>query len=162
MPIDVPADTTLTALTGDAGPISQWTTTFHLALVVVDPFTYESSWILDTAVRILRDFSAADCRCGFLATCSADEARQFLGPYAEELMVFVDPDRSAVAGLGLESLPAFVHVNIRGQVENKAEGWDPDAWRDVAEHLAEVLSWLRPSIPVDDDPMPFAGTPAQG
>ena len=35
---------------------------FHLAIVVLDPYTYESSWILDTATRVLRNFAAADCR----------------------------------------------------------------------------------------------------
>ena len=162
MPIDVAADTTLTAITGDTGPIGQWTTNFHLALVVVDPYTYESAWILDTAVRILRDFSAADCRCGFLATCSPDEARQFLGPYVDEFIVFVDPERVAVKAMELETLPAFVHLNVNHAIETKAEGWEPDEWRAVTEHLAAVMDWRRPAIPAPTDPVPFEGTPALG
>ena len=51
---DIAPDTPLTSLSGDTRPLDEWTTTFHLALVVLDPFTYESAWILDTGGRILR------------------------------------------------------------------------------------------------------------
>lgn len=162
MVLDVPADTPLTSLAGDTRPIEEWTTTFHLALVVLDPFTYESAWILDTGGRILRTFAEADCRTAFVVTCDADSARQFVGPWADELLVFADPERQAVKGLGLELLPAFVHVNQANQVEAKAEGWDPDAWRAVAENLADRMSWRRPTIPTASDPAPYAGTPAFG
>jgi hypothetical protein len=52
--------------------------------VVLDPFTNESSWILETAVRILRQFSGAAVRINFIVTCDASDARAFLGPYADE------------------------------------------------------------------------------
>src|SRR5262245_16078379 len=70
VPTDIPADTPLQSLDGDTLPIEQWTTTFHLALMVLDPYTLESSWIVDTAARVLRTFSEADCRTAFLLTCS--------------------------------------------------------------------------------------------
>jgi hypothetical protein len=158
----IPPDTPLTSLAGDTRPIGEWTTTFHLALVVLDPFTYESAWILDTGGRILRTFAEADCRTAFVLTCPAEDARQFVGPWVDELMVFVDPDRAAVKGFGLQQLPAFVHVNQGAQVEAKAEGWDPDAWREVAVNLADRMSWHRPTIPDQADPAPYAGTPALG
>jgi hypothetical protein len=158
----IPPDTPLTSLAGDTRPIGEWTTTFHLALVVLDPFTYESAWILDTGGRILRTFAEADCRTAFVLTCPVDDARQFVGPWADELMVFVDPDRAAVKGMGLQQLPAFVHVNQANQVEAKAEGWDPDAWREVAVNLADRMGWGRPTIPDATDPAPYAGTPALG
>jgi hypothetical protein len=159
---DVPADTPLTSLSGDTRPIEEWTTTFHLALVVLDPFTYESAWILDTGGRILRTFAEADCRTAFMVTCAAEQARAFVGPWVDELLVFVDPDRMAVKGMGLEKLPAFVHVNQAHQLEVKAEGWDPDAWRAVAVNLADRMSWHRPTIPAASDPAPYEGTPALG
>lgn len=160
MVTDVPTETPLTSLTGDTRPIEEWTTTFHLALVVLDPFTYESAWLLDTGGRILRNFGEADCRTAFLVTCGPDEAASFLGPWADEMLVFVDPDREAVKGLGLEKLPAFVHVNQANQVEAKGEGWDPAAWRDVAINLADRMRWRRPTIPEPIDPAPYEGTPA--
>ncbi|MBI2704654.1 MAG: hypothetical protein HYX32_05105 [Actinobacteria bacterium] len=162
MAIDIPADTPLTTLGGETAPIESWTTTFHLALMVLDPFELESSWIVNTAVRVLRNFAEADCRAAFLVTCSEPEARQFLGPLVDELLVFVDADRLAVKGLELDRLPAFVHVNINHAIDAKAEGWQPDEWRAVAEELATTMSWRRPEIPLPDDPVPFTGTPALG
>jgi len=55
-----------------------------------------------------------------------------------------------------------VHLNQLHQVDTKAEGWDPDQWREVANQLATVMSWRAPQIPVQNDPVPFAGTPAAG
>jgi len=42
VPHEVPADTTLTSIQGDSRSIEDWTTTFQLVLLVVDPFTHES------------------------------------------------------------------------------------------------------------------------
>jgi len=159
---DVPADVQLTPLTGSPRTIGEWTTTFHLAIVVLDPYTLESSWILGTASRILRRYAEADVRIAFALTCSIPEAKQFMGPLAEEFLVFVDPDRSAVKAFDLQTLPAFVHVNQHHQVEAAAEGWDPDAWRAVAENLSDRMDWTVPLIPDNGDPTPFAGTPAAG
>jgi hypothetical protein len=50
---DPPADLVLTSLGGEARPLPEWLTTFHLATVALDPYTNESAWILPTATRIL-------------------------------------------------------------------------------------------------------------
>lgn len=160
MAVDVTGDVILTPVRGEPRTLEEWTTTFHLALVVLDPFTYESSWILETGGRILRIFAEADCRTAFLVTGTVDETRQFLGPWAQEFLAFADPDRAAVAAMGLESLPAFVHLNQNHGLETKAEGWHPKEWKAVAERLATVMSWRPPVIPILSDPAPFDGTPA--
>lgn len=160
MPSDVALETSLTRLGGESRPLHEWTTTFHLALVVLDPFTYESAWILNTAGRILRTFGEADCRTAFVVTADQDEAKGFLGPWADEFLAFVDPERETVKALGLETLPAFVHINQANMIDASAEGWDPDAWRDVAINLADMMSWHRPEIPATGDPRAYAGTPA--
>ena len=67
-----------------------------------------------------------------------------------------------VKGLGLTELPALVHLNTSGAVEDSAEGWDPDAWRRVADNLSRILSWTRPVIPSPGDPVAFDGSPALG
>jgi len=162
VPIDVAADVPLTSLQGDTRPITEWVTTFQLALVVLDPYTHEAAWILPTAGRILNNFAEADCRTAFLVTGPPEDARQFLGPWVEELMVFTDEDRLAVKGFGLESLPAFVHIDQNHAIVTKSEGWDPTGWRAVATELARVVSWRRPTIPDPSDPAPFAGCPALG
>jgi hypothetical protein len=162
VPTDVPRDVILTPLTGEPRSFAEWTTNFHLAMVVLDPFTYESAWILETAGRVLRVFAPADCRACFLVAATADEARQFLGPWAKELLTIADPQREVVKALGLETLPAFLHINQQPAVEGVAEGWDPLEWREVADQLARYMGWSRPNIPTASDPGPYAGTPALG
>jgi len=157
-----PADLVLSPVGGDPRPLSQWLTTFHLASVVLDPYTNESAWILDTAARILADFRGAAVRVNFLLTCGPDDAKQFLGPLADEFLVFCDPDRIAVKALGLDALPAFVFVRIDSTVQAAAEGWDPLAWRDVAHTIAKATAWSSPVVPEDGDPAAYAGTPALG
>jgi hypothetical protein len=158
--IDVDGDVQLTPVRGQAASLEQWTTMFHLAVVVLDPFTYESSWIIDTARRIMSVYSEADCRVGFIVTGTLDEARQFMGPLVNEYLVLADPEREAVKAMGLDHLPAFVHLNQNHAIETKAEGWNPEEWRAVAERLTVLMDWRRPQIPAASDPVPFEGTPA--
>ena len=162
MATDPPADLVLAPINGDPRTVAEWVTTFQLAAVVLDPFTNESSWLLDTAGRVLIHFREADCRVAFIVTGTADEARQFLGPWADKVLTFADPDRAAVRGLGLNELPAFVQIRGDRTVAAAAEGWDPEQWRDVAESLAKNMSWSVPLIPTDGDPSPYAGSAAAG
>ena len=162
MATDPPADLVLEPINGDARTIAEWLTTFQLAAVVLDPFTNESSWLLDTAGRVLLHFREADCRVAFIVTGTADEARQFLGPWADKVLTFADPGRAAVHGLSLNELPAFVHIRGDRTVAAAAEGWDPEQWRKVAESLAENNSWSTPIIPANGDPSPYAGSAAAG
>jgi hypothetical protein len=155
-----PPDLMLAPLNGKAMKVGEWLTNFHLAFVALDPFTDESAWILETALRILRVFDQADVRVAFVCTGTPDECRLFLGRLTNELLVFADPDRMVVKGFGLERLPAFVHLAMDGTIENAAEGWHPLEWRKLADNLAKVTSWRAPLIPEAGDPGPFEGTPA--
>jgi hypothetical protein len=162
VPTDPPADLKLAPINGEARTIDEWLKTFQLAVVVLDPYTNESSWILETAGRILRHFTGADCRVAFVVTASADDARRFLGPWADRLLTFADPDRALVEALGLTEIPAFVQIRNDRKVVAAAEGWDPLEWRAVAESLARAMSWSAPLIPVAGDPSPYAGSAAAG
>jgi hypothetical protein len=153
-------DTPLTSLDGDSRPLEEWLTTFHLASVVLDPYTNESAWILKTAARILAGFSGSDARCNFVLTCTAAEARGFLGPLADQVLVYCDPDRVFVKALGLGTLPAFVFLQTDGTVQAAAEGWNASEWRGVADVIAQTCAWTRPVMPMAGDPGPFHGTPA--
>ena len=155
-----PPDIVLTPLHGDPRPLEEWLTTFHLASIVLDPYTNESAWILPTAVRVMNDMRGCDARVNFVVTCSKSEARLFLGPLADEFLVFVDPDRALVRALGLQSLPAFVFLRFDGTVQAVAEGWNPAEWRSVADVIASTTAWIRPAMPIAGDPGPFRGTPA--
>jgi hypothetical protein len=158
-----PPDLVLSPINGEKSrSLSQWVTTFTLVIVPVDPFTNESAWVLETAGRILTNFEQADCRVGWLVTGTAEEAREFLGPWANELLTFADPDREAVKALDLQRLPAIVHIGLDCTVINSAEGWEPLEWRAVTDHLAKVMMWSKPMVPAPGDPAPFPGSPALG
>ncbi|MCY4194376.1 MAG: hypothetical protein OXF04_08805 [bacterium] len=162
MLLTLDAEVNLTPLNGDPRPVGDWVTVFHLVVVVLDPYTYESSWMIDTTGRILRNFVGADCRVAFLVTAPAKESEEFLGPWSEEILTFADEDRAVVRALGLESLPAIVHLDHQLNLRASAEGWNPPEWRDFAAQLSKAMSWAPPVIPAAGDPSPFAGTPALG
>lgn len=162
MSAQVPLDPVLAPVNGDERPLGEWLTNFHMAAVVLDPYTHESAWILKTATRVLNHFREADCRTVFIVAGTTDEAHQFLGPITEQFLTLCDPDRALVKGAELEQLPAFVHLLPGGGVVGKAEGWDPRAWQEVAVALSERMSWTYPLIPAPGDPVAYPGSPATG
>ncbi|HLM29378.1 MAG TPA: hypothetical protein VK360_05600 [Acidimicrobiales bacterium] len=162
MATNPPGDLELAPLDGEPRTLDAWLTTFHLAAVVLDPYTYESAWLLPTAGRILEDFRGADCRIAFVVTADADDTREFLGPWATRVLTFADADRDLVKAIGVNELPAFVHLRQDRSIGALAEGWDPPEWRQAVSELAKAMSWTRPNIPGPDDPKPYAGSPALG
>lgn len=156
----VPESISLTSLSGDEATLDDWMTTFQLALVVLDPYTSESSWIIDTAGQLLNEFREADCRAAWVVTSDADDARTFLGPWADQLLTFCDPERSFVRGVGLSHLPAFVHLRQDRVVVSTAEGWDPVEWDSAIAGLTRMMSWTKLEVPPPGAPAPFPGSPA--
>jgi hypothetical protein len=147
---------------GQSRPIMEWLTTFHLASVVLDPYTNESAWILRAAERVLEQFRGSDARVNLIVTANAADAQAFLGPLTERFLVFCDPDRDAVAAMGLSELPAFVFTTVDGIVAGAAQGWNPAEWEAVADKIAEVTWWTSIPVPGPGDPGPFRGSPALG
>ncbi len=162
----LPTDLVLTPLVkgalGQGRPLLEWLTTFHLASVVLDPYTNESSWILRTATRILEQFRDSDARINLIVTAGASDTRAFLGPLADRFLVFCDPDREAVKAIGLTELPAFAFIRVDGVVGAVAEGWDPESWESVADTIAAITWWTSLELPVPGDPGAFRGSPALG
>lgn len=162
MATNPPADLVLAPIGAESRPLEEWLTTFHLATVVLDPYTNESSWILPTATRVLEAMRGSDARVAFLVTADERDTRAFLGPLVTQFLVFTDPDRVAVKAFGLLELPAFVFVRVDGTVAAAAEGWTASSWRAVADAITEATAWRTPDLPVVGDPGPFHGSPALG
>ena len=151
----------LDSIQGQGYALRDWLTSYPFLLVALDPYTHESAWIIATAGQFLRHYTPADIRVGWLVAADDEGCRQFLGPWAEEFLTFADPERTAISGFGLERLPGLIHVRNDGAHQH-ADGWDPDAWRAIADVLSVHLSWSRPLIPKPGDPVPYTGTPASG
>ena len=158
---EAPSDLVLDSIQGEGYSVRDWLTSFPLLLVAIDPYTHESAWILETAGRLLAHYTQADVRVGWLVTADGDDCRRFLGPWADEFITFADPERTAVMALGVERLPALVQVE-HDQSVRVANGWDPDAWREIATYVSTVHRWSRPMIPRPGDPVAYEGTIAKG
>jgi len=155
-------DLKLTAVGGETRTVDEWTTTFQLLTVVIDPYTQESAWLLETAGRILEVFRGADCRVAWTVTADEADAKRFLGPWADRFMVFTDPDRSFVTGLQLDRTPALAYIRQDLAIIGVAQGWDPEEWEQLGALVGKVNSWSYPKLPAPGDPGPFAGAPAAG
>jgi hypothetical protein len=154
-----PTDLILTPLTGKGFPLSAYLVQTHLLFVALDPFTNEAAWLLKTSVRVLETFEQADCRVAFVVTgADADEAKQFLGPHARNILTFPDPKRSISRAFGLARVPALVHVGSDGAVVNSFEGWNANGWQVVTDELARVMRWTGPVLPDPRDPGYFVGS----
>ena len=151
-------DPDLDPINGNPRPFSDWLTTFPMLLGVIDPYTHESSWLLDTFERVFHHYRDAGVRVAWLATGPTDGVSGFLGPYGERFLSFADPDAVAAKALGLETLPALVLVKQDGTIAAAAEGWDPAAWSTVTETLDGLTGWTPLNIPGPKDPAPYAGT----
>jgi hypothetical protein len=146
----------LTTLRGVTRTLDNWTTNFHLALIVL-PGRPEASPYVRVGRRIADVFGGSDTRAAFLVVGAERSARRVLGPVAERYLVFLDPDGLVVKSLGLVRVPAFVHVRLDATLAGAAEGWDPAKWDDVAGGLAKAMAWTKPLIPAPGDPRPFEG-----
>ena len=152
---------TIATIDGAEQTLSQWLTTFNLLAVVIDPYTYESGWIIPTADRIFAHYEEADIRCAFLVTGDGDGARQYLGKYADSWLALTDENREFVVSLSLQRLPALIHIGQDGSLVGSAEGWDPAEWRSVLDGVEEAMAWRsKPLLPTSQDPGAFDGTPA--
>ncbi len=138
--------------------LDDWTTMFHLCLVILPPRP-EASVFVPIAQRIFRTFGDADCRTAFCVVGNEHIARAVLGEAEHDVLTFVDPDGAFVRSLGLERLPAFVHLRQDTSVGAAAEGWDPVAWQRVAREVGKAMAWSVPEVAGPGDPPAGGGWP---
>ena len=156
------ASSNLTSINGQSLPLRSWVTNFHLLLVVIDPFSHESSWIINTASRVLSNFTGADCRVGWLVIGDAEQAATFLGPHSDEFITFIDPNGDFVKEVGLTQTPSIIHINQAPKLIAATQGWNPEEWKVIVSGLADHMQWSRPAIPAEGDPTPYQGSRIDG
>jgi len=130
-----------------------------MLLAVIDPYTHQSSFLLDTIQRIFHHYQGAGVRVAWLATGPTEGVTTFLGPYGQEYLTFADPTSSAAKALKLSTLPALVLVKQDGTIAGTAQGWRPRQWQAVATKVDDLTGWSPLNIPGPKDPGPYAGTP---
>jgi hypothetical protein len=147
----------LSTAAGVTRTVDDWTTMFHLCLVVLPDRPEAAGWI-PVARRIFDVLGDSDARTAYVVPGTATIAERILGEEMERAMVFVDPDRALVGSLGLAHLPAFVHIRQDTSVGAAAEGWDPGEWQRVARAISAAMAWTVPDVAPPGAPIP-APTP---
>ena len=130
---------------GVSRTLDDWTTMFHLCLVILPDRPEAGAWI-PVARRIFSVLGDSDARTAYVVTSIPAIAERILGDEMDKNMVFVDPDKEFVQSLGLEHLPAFVHLRQDTTVGAAAEGWRPSEWQEVAKEVATAMAWSVPEI----------------
>jgi hypothetical protein len=148
----------LTSTKGVARTLDDWSTMFHLCLVILPPRP-EAEKFIPIAERIFQVFGDADCRTAFCVVGNEFIARGVLGDAEEDHLCFIDPAGEFVTSLGLTHLPAFVHLRQNTTLVAAAEGWDPRAWQAVAKEVGKAMAWSVPTVAGFGDPAPTPGWP---
>jgi hypothetical protein len=140
--------------------LDDWSTMFHLVLVILPDRPEAKAWI-PVAERIFAVLGDADCRTAYVVPSTPEIAERILGSGETTTMTFVDPDKELVSSLGIKNLPAFVHLRQDTTVAAVAEGWDPAEWQQVANEVSKAMSWSVPEIKYLADPPKSAGFPVE-
>jgi hypothetical protein len=148
----------LTTTKGVTRTLDDWTTMFHLSLVVL-PARTEAASFVPIARRIFATIGDADVTAAYVVTGPESVADRLLGSQELDEVVFVDPELELVHSLGLERLPAFVHLLQNTTVLTATEGWDPAAWQRAVREVAASLAWTVPEVAAVGDPPRFEGWP---
>jgi hypothetical protein len=148
----------LASTKGVTRTLDDWSTMFHLCLVILPPRP-EAAVFIPIAKRIFQVFGDADCRTAFCVAGNEFIARGVLGETENDYLSFTDPDGELVASLGLTHLPAFVHLRQDTTLVAAAEGWDPNEWQQVAKAVGKSMAWSVPTVAGAGDPPPTPGWP---
>ena len=135
-------------LSTDAGmtrTIDDWTTMFHLCLVILPDRPEAAQWV-PVARRIFGVLGDSDARTAYVIPSTPAIAKRIVDGEREQAMVFVDPDRTLINSLGLKHLPALVHIRQDTSIGAVAEGWDPEEWQKVAREISAAMAWSVPEV----------------
>ncbi len=148
----------LTSYKGVTRTLDDWATVFNLAVVVL-PDRPEGAWFVSVIDRIFATFGDSDVRTIVCVPTTAPIAKRILGDAVDRWLVWCDADRAFVESLGLERLPAFLHLRQDTTLVTAAQGWSPTEWQRVADEIAKHAHWTSPVVSGRDDPAPTPGWP---
>ena len=150
----------LTSSKGVTRTLDDWSTMFHLCLVILPPRPEAAVFI-----PIARSASSRCSATPTVAPRTASSGNEFIAAVCSataenECLTFVDPDAEFVTSLGLTHLPAFVHLRQDTTLVAAAEGWDPHEWQAVAKEVAKSMAWSVPRGRTARRSCPHAGLAA--
>jgi hypothetical protein len=146
----------ITSAKGVTRTLDDWATVFNLAIVFL-PDRPEGASFVPVIDRIFATFGDADVRTIVCVPTTTAIAKRILGDGIDRWLVWCDPDRALVESLGLERLPAFVHLRQDTTLVTAAQGWSPTDWQRVADEIAQHAHWTSPVVAGRGDPSPTAG-----
>lgn len=141
----------LESIKGVRRTLDDWATVFNLAVVLLPARIEASAWI-PVIDRMYRTFGDSDVRTTICVAGNATIARRILGDAADRWLVFCDPDSAFAASLGLERLPAFVHLRQDTSLVTAAQGWSVTEWQRVADEIGRTQHWTSPLLAHPSNP----------
>jgi hypothetical protein len=148
----------LTSYKGVTRTLDDWATVFNLAIVLL-PDRPEASSFVPVIERIFATFGDSDVRTIICVPSTAAITKRILGTNVDRWLVWCDADAALPASLGLERLPAFVHLRQDTTLVTAAQGWSPTEWQKVADEIARSQHWTSPVVSGRGDPAPTPGWP---
>jgi hypothetical protein len=148
----------LTSYKGVTRTLDDWATVFNLAIVLL-PDRPEASSFVPVIERIFATFGDSDVRTIICVPSTAAITKRILANNVDRWLVWCDADAAFPASLGLERLPAFVHLRQDTTLVTAAQGWSPTEWQKVADEIARSQHWTSPVVSGRGDPAPTPGWP---
>jgi len=146
----------LTSIKGVTRTLDDWATIFQLAIVLLPARAEASAWVpvIDRMYRTLGDSDVRTCVC---VPSTPAITRRIVGDLADRTLTFCDPDHALASSLGLERLPAFVHLRQDTTLVAAAQGWSASEWQSVVDEVARHVHWTAPTVAAPGNPAPTAG-----
>ncbi|HET9730344.1 MAG TPA: hypothetical protein VFR41_13015 [Acidimicrobiia bacterium] len=148
----------LTSYAGVTRTLDDWATVFNLAIIAL-PDRPEGAAFVPVIERIFATFGDSDARTIVYVPGAASIAKKILGAAIDRWLVWCDPGGALATSLGLERLPAFVHLRQDTTLVSAAQGWSPSEWQRVADEIAKHAHWTSPLVSGRGDPNPTSGWP---
>lgn len=148
----------ITSYKGVTRTLDDWATVFNLAIVVL-PDRPEGASFVPVIDRIFSTFGDSDVRTIVCVPTTPAIAKRILGDNVDRWLVWCDPEKAFVESLGLERLPAFVHLRQDTSLVTAAQGWSPTEWQKVADAIAKHGHWTSPVVSGPGNPDPTPGWP---
>ena len=146
----------LTSITGVTRTLDDWATVFNLAIVLLPARPEAAAWV-PVIDRIYATLGDSDVRTTVCVAANESITRRILGDAASRWLTFCDPEQTLASALGLERLPAFVHLRQDTSIVSSAQGWSPSEWQRVADEIAKKEHWSSPKVAAPGNPRPTPG-----